>query len=100
MKDLEKEFKEAVEKATEEIDKYLKEASEALEKAVEVSEKYGIPFYTDVSPIGQSYRPESFEKKWSKLIKDDEDEIDEEQIYDLLGDYLPEYEGWQHSMVC
>ncbi len=73
-----------------EIDQKIVIAQEALNEAESISEKYGVPFYSNVSPLGQDYRPASFDEKWNSPI----DEIDE---YDLD---LPEYEGWQHSMVC
>jgi hypothetical protein len=86
---LEKEFKKVQKLALKEISLKLKEAQKALDEAESISEKYGISFYSNVSPLGQSYRPSSFESKWGKLL-DKMEEYDE----------LPEHEGWQHSSVC
>lgn len=93
-KELEDKFKEAVTLATEEINKQLDIAKKAIAEAEKISEEYGVPFSTYVSPLGQSYRPNSFDDKWGDL--ENADDI----IEDMTGDFLPEYEGWEHSAVC
>lgn len=95
---LEKEFLEAHEKATKLIDEQLDFAAKAINKAERISEKYGIPFSASVSPLGQSYTPESFEKKFGGL---DLEELAENLKTDDLYDVYPgEYPGWEHSAVC
>lgn len=87
---LEEEFKKTQELAEQEIDAALSKAHTALKEAMAISEKYGVPFYASISPLGQGYRPSSFEEKWGEIL-------DELREYDIC---LPEYEGWQHSAVC
>ena len=91
MSDLEKKFKTAQNKANKEIDKQMTIALEAVQKACEISEQYGVPFYASVSPLGQSYKPDSFFEKWGEL----------DNVEELLDEgYVSEYEGWEHSAVC
>ncbi len=92
------EYKKAKQEAQEKINKHLNDSHEALDKAIQVSEQYAVPFSSSISPLGQSYRPSSMEKKWG------EDNIAQLQEYNYENydeDFeLPEYEGWQHSAVC
>ncbi len=92
--DLEEQFKKAIDESTDKIYEQISIAEEAIEKACKISEEYGIPFYANVSPLGQVYRPDSFDKKWGKLLDD------EDTIYEYLENGIGEYEGWQHSSVC
>lgn len=93
-KDLEARFREAVKEAYLKINKHVAAARKELDEAVKVSEEYGIPFYPDVSPLYQGFRPRSFYEKWREVL-DREDDL----AYELL-EGIPQYEGWQHSMVC
>lgn len=93
-KALEIKFKEAVEQATKEINVHVKNAREELKKAVEISEKYGVPFYSDVSLLSQSYRPSSFDDKFYELNEE------HDLMFELLTDGLPVQSGWQQSMIC
>lgn len=119
---VEDDFKAAVAKIGAEIDIELSVASAAILRAEKLSEEHGIPFYAWVSPLGQAYRPTTFEEKWSKKLNDeleakraerkaaglpalewgDENYIAEDTD-ELLGNLdisLGEYDGWQHSSVC
>ncbi len=99
MSDLETKFKEAHEKASAEINEHLEKASVELLAAIKVSEKYGIPFSTNVSFLPNTYTPESFSKMWKKLDKDSLNNLFEE--IDLYVDaYCLDYGGWEHSDVC
>lgn len=90
--DLEKEFKATAESVTKKISVKLALASKFLSEAVALSEKYGIPFDTNISFLSQSYLPDSFEDKYP--------EVDTELVEELTGVYDMEYSGWQHSQVC
>lgn len=92
IEDLEKKFKDCVVKAEEEIKEQMEIARSAIRKAEEISERYGIPFYASCSPLGQRYKPESFDSMWVKIKDNDE-------LMELI-DFVPEYDGWQHSAVC
>ena len=89
--ELEVKFKEAVKEAMEKIDKHLENAVSELHSACKIAEEYGVPFYANVSPLGQMYLPRSFDDKWGELDSD---------ILEDCDIYRPEYEGWQHSRVC
>lgn len=92
---LEKEFEAAVETSKELINQKLKEAKYALQEAQNIAEEYGVPFYTDISPISQSYFPKSYHKKYSEL--DDDFVVELTNAYD---EWHAEFSGWQHSAVC
>lgn len=88
---LEREFRNTANEALPLIREKVKAASKLLDEAVELSEKYGIPFSSEISFLGQPYKPGSFEGKFS--------EIDSDFVDSVTGAYC-EYEGWQHSDVC
>ncbi len=91
--ELENEFRQLVNQHKFEIEAKVKEASDALAEAEELADKYGIPFYSDVSRINQGYTPKLFLDKF-------EDELDADVVYKLTQVYDLEYEGWAHSAVC
>lgn len=95
MNDLEKEFRETVVEISNQIRAKVREASKALDEAVALSEEHGVPFYSTVSPLSQTYSPTSVVDKWPGL--------DSETIEDISGGWTREYgfgAGWQHSAVC
>lgn len=92
--DLEEKFKKAYAKASEKIDEQIEIAQKAISKAEEISEKYGIPFHSQITPLSMTYRPESFSDKWGELV-DSLDELTDGEMYGV-----PDYEGWEHSAVC
>lgn len=71
-------------------------ARRLLAEATGLSEKYAIPFYSSISPLGQMYKPKSFNKKYPQSIELE----DRDFLYELtqLGDDIEV--GWQHSRVC
>jgi hypothetical protein len=87
--DLEKKFEQAYSEGKRLIEEHLKKASEELNKAIQVSETLGVPFYSGISFIGNTYTPRSFSKIW--------DELDEDFLYDYEASSYP---GWEHSAVC
>ncbi len=103
---LETKFLEAKEKCLAEIKVKTKIAEKALKEVCKISEKYGIPFLSNISPISQEYKPASFNKKWGKLFNDMEERDEEngidhwDHLKDLVDGGIPEFTGWQHSSVC
>jgi hypothetical protein len=96
--ELEAEFRELIDSHTNEINSYLAQAEAALDKAIEVSEKYGVPFYANISSLSNGYVPKSFTaSKFSALDRDVLGEMTE--VYDSYGD-IYSYGGWVHSAVC
>jgi hypothetical protein len=89
--ELEQEFKKACEKALPKIEEQIEIARKAIAKAEKISEKYGVPFESDITPLSMAYTPCSFYERFRKL--------DSETIYDFAGAYPDEYEGWEHSAV-
>lgn len=92
---LEEEFKAVVAEITPQINEQLDIARKAIQTAEKLAEQYGVPFSSDVSPLGQSYTPMSFTTKFG--------ELDRDMVYDLVevlpgGEY--DVEGWEHSAVC
>jgi len=73
--ELEVEFKKVFEKHSQEIEDQLETAAKAITKAEKLSEKYGLPFHAQVSPLSQPYWPASFSTKFDG-------------------------EGWRHSAFC
>ena len=95
---LEEEFDKVSDEATALINEQLDIASAAITKAEEIAEKYGIPFGSCVSPLGQSYLPNSFPEKWKDLSEDKIEELNGEFACDWAN--VMDGYGWQHSSVC
>jgi hypothetical protein len=92
---LEKEFTNVFNTHKNEINAKLAEAGKYLEEAEQLAEKYGIPFYSNISFLGQSYYPASYGKKFK--------ELDRDFVSELTNAYPGEYGdnvGWEHSAVC
>lgn len=88
---VEREFRLAMAGAQARIDAEMDKAWAAIQAAVKISEETGIPFSAGVSPLSQSYIPNSLQEKFP--------DIDREFYSEISGAY-GEYEGWQHSAVC
>ncbi len=90
----EKEFQECLNMNKEKIEQKLREASDALDEACGLSEKFGIPFHSNVSEISQCYIPSGLKDKWPDVPQEFIDEATD--TWDEWG-----YGGgWQHSAVC
>lgn len=89
---LEEEFKALLDTVGKEIDEKVSAAAKLLDEAIDLSDKHGVPFYSPVSNLGQSYCPTSFTDKFSSLDSDNVRELTE--VYDLEG------YGWEHSDIC
>jgi hypothetical protein len=92
--ELEKEFSDLVKVAKDQIEAKLKEARYAIQEAQNISERYGVPFYANVSPLSQSYFPKTYYAKFSEL--DSDFVVDLTDAYDKWGETY----GWMHSSVC
>lgn len=91
-----------------------------LSEAEEISEKYGIPFYSEISPLSQAYIPESFEDVFNALCDKIKIESNNEALInnshsffenkavDLLCEEADIYfnngyfsgAGWERSAIC
>lgn len=89
--EMERAFRLAVSDAHKRIDEKMSVAWAALNEAVKISEETGIPFSAGVSPLSQSYIPESLHEKFP--------DVDRDFYSDITGAW-GEYDGWQHSAVC
>lgn len=89
--EMERTFRLAVSDAHKRIEEKMDKARAALDEAVQISEETGIPFSASVSPLSQSYIPNSLSEKFP--------DVDRDFYSDITGTW-GEYEGWQHSAVC
>ena len=93
---IEEEFKAVYEAHKDEILSLISEAAALVTKAEVLSEQYGIPFRAKVSPLSQSYIPESLAEKFP--------ELDSDKLWELGCDVTVNHEyhdtGWAHSAVC
>jgi hypothetical protein len=90
---LEREFRNTANQVLVQIQNKVSQASKLLSEAVKLSEEHGVPFYSEVSFLAQSYFPESFESKFEG--------VDSDLVYsitDASSEYG--YAGWEHSDVC
>lgn len=92
---LESEFESLLSEIGDQIQDKVRQAEKLLKEACELADEHGVPFFTNVSLLGQPYVPESFETKWQDLDRDFVANLTEVASYDLGSAY-----GWQHSQVC
>jgi hypothetical protein len=92
---LEKQFEDIATSIGLEIQDKVAQAEKLLNEACSLSDEHGIPFFTNVSLLGQPYVPEKFESKWIDLDRDFVSNITEVMAEDLERAY-----GWQHSQAC
>ncbi len=101
---IEEDFKAVIEAHQSEIYEAVARARAALEEATDLSDKYGIPFHSSISPLGQEYQPKSYDKLWNndawRQERDTKDDSEDDLFTQVTGDYPGEYDGWQHSAVC
>lgn len=90
--EIDAEFEAYCDKALTKIGAQIDIATKAIDKAVKLSEKYGVPFESNITPLSMSYTPANIDERFQ--------ELDSEQVYNLVGAYLNEYEGWEHSSIC
>jgi hypothetical protein len=92
---LEQEFTELVDTFGEQILAHCKDAARSLKAACDLADQHGIPFFTNVSLLGQPYVPETFKSKWGQLDKDFVTNLTDLTTNDLGYAY-----GWATSQVC
>jgi hypothetical protein len=90
--ELEQEFRDVCDKVYPKISAQIEIARKAITKAEKLSEKYGVPFDSDITPLSMSYKPTSFDEKFG--------ELDGDKVYDISGVCNMDYDGWEHSGVC
>lgn len=89
---LEEEFKQAVNKCADKIEDKLNKAAKLISEAEKLSEEYGVPFRARISPISNTYVPDSFQEQFGKL--------DSEIIIEICDVYSDLEPGWEYSAVC
>jgi len=92
---LEKEFESLADTVGVEIQSKIDEAERLIAEACALADESGLPFFTNVSVVGQPYVPETFQNKWRDLDRDFVANLTEVATSDLSSAY-----GWQHSQVC
>jgi hypothetical protein len=92
---LEKEFENLVDTIGQEIKDKIDQAETLLNEACALADEYGIPFFTNVSLLGQPYVPEKFGAKWRDLDRDFVTNMTEVMAPDLGSSV-----GWAHSSIC
>ncbi|HEY5267570.1 MAG TPA: hypothetical protein VII94_00345 [Candidatus Saccharimonadales bacterium] len=91
---LERQFRATVPAIQSLIKEKLALSSRYLREAQQVADDNGIPFYSHISPLSQSYIPDSLQEKWNDVSKEVvQEETETYSEYDFCG-------GWQHSAVC
>lgn len=91
--EMERQFRKVAAEAGIRIQEKLNQAAQLIEEAEKISEETGVPFTASVSPLGQSYIPNSLAEKFPDL--------DTSFAYDVTeasSEYG--YGGWEHSAVC
>ena len=88
---VELEFKALCDEALPQIEARINIARQAIKEAVELSEKYGVPFSSDITPLCMAYTPVSLDDRFRDL---------DDAMYDIAGTYINGYEGWEHSAIC
>lgn len=91
---LERQFRSAVPDVHALISEKLALSAQYLAEAQKISDDSGIPFYSHISPLSQSYVPNSLQEKWNEVSRE---VVQEETEAGSEDDYCG---GWQHSAVC
>jgi hypothetical protein len=92
---LEKSFEELVDTIGEQIKAHIKAAQQAILLATDLADTHGIPFFTEVSEIGQPYIPYSFRDKWADLDPNYVSDLTEIEASELARNG-----GWSTSQIC
>lgn len=93
---LETEFQTLVDTIGKQIKEKIDAAEKLLEEATDLSDATGVPFYSSISALAQTYVPASFTNgKFSELDPEFVERITDVSEYDLDSGY-----GWAHSQVC
>lgn len=73
--ELEKEFRAMVAEVRGEIERKLEHAYELIRQAEKISDTYGLPFDSKVSPLWQSYTPQTYFDKYGALDAEVAEEV-------------------------
>jgi hypothetical protein len=92
---LEQEFETLTLSVCKKIQNKVKRAEKLIKEACQLSDDNGIPFFTEVSLLGQPYVPETFKTRWSCLDSNFVADLTEVMVSDLSSPY-----GWQTSEIC
>ena len=95
MPNLEEEFQEIADAVCPKIAEQIQLANTAIRAAIILADLYGLPFYSNVSLIGQPYVPKSFQKKWK-----DVDPVLVATFTDITVEDLESETGWETSSAC
>lgn len=92
---LEAEFKQVATTFGMQIEAKIALSAQILKEAMELADAHGIPFYSEISLIPQSYVPTTFNKKFKDINPDVVEELTGVSEYDQNDAY-----GWHVSQVC
>jgi hypothetical protein len=92
--EIEREFRKMATQILDEIQEKVSVAAAYLHEAVELSEKHGVPFYSSLSQISQSYIPTTFSTQHGDI----DPEIVEAITSTSIG--YDHDRGWAHSAIC
>lgn len=92
---LETEFKQIATTIGMQIEAKVALSEQILKEAMELADAHGVPFYSGISLIPQSYVPTSFNKKFRDINPEVVEELTGVSEYDQNDAY-----GWHVSQVC
>jgi len=92
---LEAEFERLADSVGETIKNKIMEAQKLLGEACALSDQHGIPFWTNISELGQPYVPYSFRDMWGEL-----DYEFVTNVTEVLEEDLYNSRGWNTSSIC
>lgn len=93
--DLEAEFEVVAQEAKAKINEKLQVAIKALNEATDIADEYGVPFYSNISELGQNYVPSTLAEKYKGIPQNIVEEATGVYVNeDLYG------RGWERSALC
>lgn len=93
------EFNAARQEMEPQINALLAQAQDLVSQAEKLSDKYQIPFNSELAPFDGTYFPNEFFKgKFAGLYHTKSGEKNNDWCDDFFTFDCGEYEGWQHSM--
>lgn len=93
-KQLENEFLTLCSTIGEEIRSKVEQAEKCIAEACQLADRHGIPFYSEVSELGQSYVPNLFNERFHSL-----DQKTVAELLDMRTWDLDHWRGWKHSQI-
>jgi hypothetical protein len=89
---MEREFRNLNNEVGRHIQTLLQEADDKIYEAKKLSETHGLPFYSPVCDLGQSFCPGSFKTLYPNLDEDVAKVISD-------SDHIATYSGWKHFAI-